>query len=165
MLVIAGLSGCAILGANHHADAGSPLNATYVVSGETVTLVNGFASRAAAPGSTTKVITQVWGSPEFADLDADGCQDAALILVHSPGGSGTFYYVVAAIRRDDGYRGSSALLLGDRIEPQSIVTDYNEITIRFLGRNQGEPFSTPPSTPMQQRLTYDSDSNQLKVAS
>jgi predicted alpha/beta-hydrolase family hydrolase len=33
----------------------------------------------------------------LADLDADGKVDAVLILVHEAGGSGTFFYLVAAV--------------------------------------------------------------------
>ncbi len=164
MLVITHLGGCTIFNADHDPDDDRPLNTSYVIEGETIALVNGFSARPAAPGSSTQVTTEVWGSPAFADLNTDGHQDAALILIHSPGGSGTFYYAVAAIWRDDGYRGSSALFIGDRIEPRSIEIERNQITVRFLDRTQGEAFSTPPANAMQQLLIYDPDSNRLKVA-
>jgi hypothetical protein len=56
----------------------------------------------------------------FGDLNEDGNEDAALFLVHQPGGSGTFYYIAAALNANGGFRGTNAVLLGDRIAPQTI---------------------------------------------
>ena len=46
-----------------------------------------------APDSATKIRTLIAGDMVEGDIDGDGDKDAALILVHDPGGSGTFYYV------------------------------------------------------------------------
>lgn len=161
MLVLTCLSGCASRDVvNHHSD-NSPLNATYVIDHKIITLVNGFSEASAAPESSTKVTTEVWGTPEFADLNGDGQEDAALVLTHSSGGSGTFYYVVAAIWREDGYQGTSAVFLGDRIEVQNIAINNNRIRVEFLGRKNRDAFTTPPSVPSAQLAIYDASDNQL----
>jgi hypothetical protein len=43
-----------------------------------------------------------------------------LLITHDPGGSGTFYYVAAAINVNKRYQGTNAVLLGDRIAPMDI---------------------------------------------
>ncbi len=153
------------LGCTHSRDTDSkntgPLNATFKIDERQITLVNGYAELTAAPESASKITTQVWGKPELADLNGDGRQDAALILIHSGGGSGSFYYLAPAVRNGDHYQGGTALLLGDRIEPKQISITERQITVRFLGRNQGEALATPPSHAMEQRFIYDAKTQRL----
>ncbi len=161
MLLIAALQGCANTGVDESRGNDGPLNATYTVGGRTVTLVNGRAEVPAGPGASTKITTEIWGKPERSDLDGDGREDAALILVHDSGGSGTFYYVVAAIRGDGAYRGTAGVFLGDRIQPRTIGIVDNRITVEFLGRDPGDAFAEPPSVLMEQLAIYDPDTRQL----
>ena len=161
LLVLATLHGCSKTGDVETQSNSDPLNASYKIGDQVVTLVNGHADTPAAPGSSTKITTGVWGTPEIADLDSDGRADAAQVLIHDTGGSGTFYYVVAAIREDDGYRGTSGVFLGDRIEPRSIAVVDNRITVGFLGREPDDAFAAPPSVPMEQLAIYDPDTLQL----
>lgn len=120
-------------------------DATYEIEGTLVTLVDGVAEQAAAPGSSAKITTQYFGNIASGDLNGDGKQDAAFILTHTGGGGGTFFYVVAALQTDSGYRGSNAVLLGDRIAPQTTSIKNGIITVNYAERNPGEPFTTPPS--------------------
>ncbi|MBW1864721.1 MAG: hypothetical protein JRI64_03570 [Deltaproteobacteria bacterium] len=78
-----------------HASATDPLNATYVVEGQIIRLIDGRSETEAVPGSATKVITSVFGKPVYGNIDGEGDVDAVLILTYDPGGSGTFYYVAA----------------------------------------------------------------------
>ncbi|MFA6365545.1 MAG: hypothetical protein WCW78_04075, partial [Candidatus Paceibacterota bacterium] len=116
----------------------NPLNATYVIEGQSVTLVNGKAEVDIAPGSVTKIVTTVFGGPVRGDLNGDGKEDMALMLVQNPGGSGTFYYVAAAIN-NDGVKGTNAILLGDRIAPQNISIKNGQIMANYADRNPREP--------------------------
>ncbi len=161
MLVFAALQGCANNGVEEGRGSDGPLNATYTIAGQTITLVDGYAELPAAPESSQKITTGVWGTPELADLNGDGREDAALILIQDSGGSGTFYYVVAAIREDDGYRGTSSVFLGDRIEPRTIGIVENRISVNFLDRAPGDAFAAPPSVPTEQLAIYDPDTRQL----
>jgi hypothetical protein len=132
-------------GANNLQSAQDPLNASYVVEGETTRLIDGISETAVAPPSATKVRTTVFGNPVMGDLDGDGNGDAALILVQDPGGSGTFVYAVVALKSDGGYRGTNAVLLGDRIVPMDIKIRNGVVMVRFLDRRPGEPMSAMPS--------------------
>jgi hypothetical protein len=120
-------------------------DATYIVEGESITLVNGIAEKEIAPGSASKQITKYFGNEATGDLNFDGKPDVAFLLTQDNGGSGTFFYVVAALKTDAGYQGTNAIFLGDRIAPQSTEIQGGELIVNFADRNPGEPFSVQPS--------------------
>ncbi|MCX6703584.1 MAG: META domain-containing protein [Candidatus Zambryskibacteria bacterium] len=131
-------------------EATNPKNATYSIDGQSVTLVNGISSTPAAPGSASMVTTQYFGNEVTHDFDGDGRQDTVFILTQSTGGSGTFYYVVAALNTASGYIGSAGLLLGDRIAPQTTAMSQNKATpdvivVNYADRKAGEAFTVQPS--------------------
>jgi hypothetical protein len=130
-----------------------PLDATFTIEGEPTDLVAGRAARQAAPGSATRVTTAVFDAPARGDLDGDGTEDAALILVQQPGGSGTFYYVAAALAVEGLFRGSNAVLLGDRIAPQSLAVRNGVIRASYADRRAGEPMAAAPSVGRTMYLT------------
>lgn len=120
-------------------------NATYMISGQPVTLVNGYAEVAVAPGSASKIVTQYFGNEAMGDLNGDGVADVGFILTQSSGGSGTFFYAVAAIKTVDGYRGTDAVLLGDRIAPQPTEIRDGKLLLNYAERASGESFAVRPS--------------------
>ena len=79
------------------------------------------------------------------DLTGNGAGDAAFLITQTGGGSGTFYYIVAAIKTTDGYRGTNGILLGDRIAPQSTEIKNGEIVVNYADRSAGEPMTAQPS--------------------
>ena len=120
-------------------------NATYIIEGQSVTLVNGKSEVAAAPGSAEKVVTQYFGNDATGDLNGDGVPDIAFILSQNSGGSGTFYYAVATLKTASGYQGTNAVLLGDRIAPQTTEIKDGQVIVNYADRNPGEPMTTQPS--------------------
>ena len=133
-----------------HAEAaestvGGVYEATYLIEKQVVQLVQGRAETQAAPGSASRVTTAVFGKVVYGDLDADGHDDAALFLVHDPGGSGTFYYVAAAIVKKGSYRGTNAVLLGDRVAPQSIQIRNGVIVAAYNDRRSDQPMAAVPT--------------------
>lgn len=132
-----------------------PLNATYSIEGQSVTLVNGSTQTQAAPGSATTITTTVFGQPVSGDVNADGIPDGAIILVQNPGGSGTFYYIASAINKDSVAQGTNALLLGDRIAPQNVQIENGKIIANYADRKAGEPMTTPPSVGVSKYFIYD----------
>lgn len=68
------------------------------------------------------------------------------------GGSGTFYYAAAALSTGSGYQGTNAILLGDRIAPQSTQIENGVIVVNYADRNPGEDFSVQPSLGMTKTL-------------
>jgi hypothetical protein len=130
-----------------------PLDASYMVEGQEVRLVAGRREVQAAPGSATKIRTLVWGKPVYGDLDGDGVDDAALFLVSEPGGTGTFYYVAAALNVNGTFRGTNAVLLGDRIAPQNIAIRNGVVVANYADRRPEEPMSALPSVGKSKYLT------------
>ena len=120
-------------------------NAAYSVNGENITLVNGQAEKEIAPGSTSKEITKYFGNRAVGDLNGDGAQDVSFLITQDNGGSGIFYYVVAALFTENGYQGTNAILLGDRIAPQSTEIKDGQITVNYADRKADESFAVSPS--------------------
>jgi len=129
------------------------LNSTYFIEKQEVRIIGGRSEVQAAPGSAAKITTAVFGQPGFGDLNGDGRDDAALILVYDPGGSGTFYYLAAAIAQNGGYQGTNAVLLGDRILPRTIQVKNGMIVADYLDRRTDEPMAATPSIVKTMYLT------------
>jgi len=123
-------------------------NCTYVVDGQTITLVDGYAEQEITPESASKRITRYFGNEINIDLNSDGLMDSVLLLQQESGGSGLFYYVVAAIQTKAGCSGTNAILLGDRIAPQSTNVDTSDSTqfiVNYADRKSDEPMSSSPT--------------------
>lgn len=120
-------------------------NITYTIEGQPVALVGGRAEAPAAPGSAEQVVTQYFGNEATGDVNGDGMPDVAFILTQSGGGSGTFYYVVVALKTATGYEGTNALLLGDRIAPQTTEIRDGQVLVNYADRAPGEPMTAQPS--------------------
>ena len=88
------------------------------------------------------------------DINADGKTDKAVILARSGGGSGVFIYVATYASAPVSYKGSNAVLLGDRVMPQSISISNGLVVVRYLDRNQDEPFSTTPTVEIEKEFIY-----------
>jgi hypothetical protein len=118
-------------------------NATYVIDGTSITLKDGVAETPAAPGSATKIVTRYFGNELKTDLNGDGKDDVAFIVTQEGGGSGTFFYAVAAVATSSGYVGSDGYLLGDRVAPQSTNLSPNPkqkmvVVFNYADRAPGE---------------------------
>lgn len=94
---------------------------------------------------------EYFGNEVRGDLDGDGDEDIAFLITQETGGSGTFFFLVGAINEGGKYRGSHAMLIGDRIAPQT--TEYRRlddpygprVIVNYADRLPGEPFTTRPS--------------------
>ena len=132
--------------------ARDPLNAVYRIEDQPIALTEGRCETACLPGAVARATTEVFGSPAYGDLDGDGDEDAALLLVHDPGGSGTFYYVAAALQEPGGYRGTAGVLLGDRILPRDLHIKNGVLRADYLDRRAEEPMAAAPSVDQSRYL-------------
>ncbi|HVS79552.1 MAG TPA: hypothetical protein VHF05_01105 [Candidatus Paceibacterota bacterium] len=121
-------------------------NSTFAIDGNPVTLADGI-SEVPIPDSSSKVTTRYFGNEAAGDLDGDGTSDMAFIVTQDSGGSGLFYYAVAALHTSSGWKTTNAYLIGDRIAPQSTVIPANslELEVNYADRDPNEPMSTAPS--------------------
>jgi hypothetical protein len=143
-------------------------DAAFSIEGQKVQLVDGVAEMEAAPGSASKITTRYFGNELKTDLDGDGREDVAFILTQDTGGSGTFYYAVAALNTDKGYVGSDGYLLGDRIAPQSTNMSTNPrqknvVVFNYAERAMGEPMTAAPSVGKSAYLKLDPTSMQWGI--
>lgn len=109
---------------------------------------------------------QYFGNEVRTDLDNDGREDIVFLITHSPGGSGTFYYVVAARNTEAGYVGSQAFFLGDRIAPQTTEVSQNPnhqgvVVVNYADRAPSEPMTAQPSVGKSVWLKLDPASMQF----
>lgn len=118
---------------------------SYEIEGQTVKLKDGISEIEIVPSSASKTITQYFGNEVRADFNGDGTEDVAFLLTQDRGGSGTFYYVVVALNLKDGYAGTNAIFLGDRIAPQTTEFRNGEIIVNYADRKPGESMAVAPS--------------------
>ena len=141
----------------------NPLNTTYTIDGKKVTLIDGVSETAAAPGSAAKITTRYFGNEVRTDLNNDGKEDIVFLLTQETGGSGTFFYVVAALDAENGWVGSKGYFLGDRIAPQTTnlsdnPSHQNVIVVNYADREDDQPMSEQPSVGKSVWLKLDVDS-------
>lgn len=123
-----------------------PAAPTFLIEGQPIQLADGRAETDAAPGAASKTVTQYFGNVATGDLSGDGAPDIAFLLTQSRGGSGTFYYVVATLVAADGsYQGTNAVLLGDRVAPQTTEIRDGVLIVNYAERRPNEPMTTQPS--------------------
>lgn len=122
-----------------------PLNAYYLVDKNTIKLENGTYEKS-IENSSAKEVIKIFGNPVIGDLNGDGVQaDAAIILTQDLGGSGTFYYLVASVKNFYGYKGSNAVFLGDRIEIDKLNIKNGIIELTYLDRAEKDSMADKPS--------------------
>jgi len=130
-----------------------PAAPVFIIDGQQVTLVNGRAETPAAPDSASKIVTRYFGNVAAGDLNSDGVPDVAFLITRNSGGSGTFYYVVAMLVTADGnYQGTNAVLLGDRVAPQTTEIKGGEVIVNYAERAAGEPMTAQPSVGVSKYL-------------
>jgi len=158
------VAGCVDSSVEREASAQSPdhKNIEYTIGGRPTGLVDGVNEAPAAPGSAAKIVTRYFGNEARGDLNGDGRDDVAFLLTQETGGSGTFFYAVAAVASEGGLRGSEAVLLGDRIAPQATEIGPNGvIVVSYAGRGPGDSLASPPSVAKSISLKLDAAAMRL----
>lgn len=135
--------------------ADDPKNCTYIIDGERFTLVDGEVKKEITSGSASKISVKVFDSwSTEGDVNGDGREDLLVLLTYNGGGGGTFYYVAIAINSDEGYSGTNAVLIGDRIAPQTSEIRDREIIVNYADRKPWESFSNRPSVGKSKYLVF-----------
>lgn len=120
---------------------------------DTVRLVAGEYTRRYDESSAT--VRRVFLSDFVAggELDDRAGEDVAVILVDQPGGSGTFYYLAALMRRGEGWESLTAVFLGDRIRIDSLSIDSDDraIAVTFRTRAEGVAMAGEPTVTQTRR--------------
>lgn len=137
-------------------------NAEYVIEGQRITLTDALAGAGTSQDPASRIVTRYFGHELETDLNDDGREDVVFLVTQRRGGSGTFFYAVAALNTEAGYLGSDGYLLGDRIAPQTIEVSRNPrhenvIVVNYGDRRRDEPMTAPPSVGKSVHLKLDAD--------
>jgi len=137
-------------------------NATYPSEWEddgAITLVNGrYEGEPYVEGGATRLVVTLFSPLAFGDLEGDGVDDAAVILVADPGGSGTFYSL-EAVRNESGEPAHLAsYALGDRAQIRSLEIEGGQIALEMVTHGPDDPMCCPTQIV---RNTYALEAGQL----
>jgi len=131
----------------------------FKIDGRTIQLKDGVSQIEPTPSSALFITTKYFGNEAHGDINNDAIPDHVFLVTQNPGGSGTFYYVIAAVSTQGTYKMSEAYLLGDRIAPQStnisVTNNVATIVVNFADRASSEPFTTQPHIGKTVRLILD----------
>lgn len=131
-----------------------PKNGAYSIGGQLIELKNG-SNDESIPNSEEVISTRYFGNEISVDMNGDGAVDTAFILTQTTGGTGTFYYVAALLSANGGFVGTNAVLLGDRIAPQTTGYGNGQIIVNFSDRAAGEPMTARPSVGVSKYIKID----------
>ncbi len=108
-----------------------------------VKLVNGAYQGELSVGSSADLTVTLGEMVALGDLDEDGTEDAAVILIVDPGGSGTFYYLAVVVDEDGKPRNVASVLLGDRVQVKSVSIQSGKIVLNLVAQGPGDPMCCP----------------------
>ena len=134
-------------------------NNKFMINDEELTFVNSLYN--ATDGRHTAAITNQSISPAKSRF--------AAILVDSPEGSGTFYYLVGGMRKEGKELYSAPVLLGERIKILSVFVDNPQaedngvITVKYLDRASDTPLSAEPTVESEKKYAFQEDGNLMEV--
>ncbi len=143
-------------------------NIEYTIDGKRIKLTHGVSQLPIVPGSSSRLIMRYFGNELRTDLDDDGREDVVFLLTQESGGSGVYFYVVAARNTPNGYIGSDGYLLGDRVAPQTTELSQHPnhkhvVVVNYADRAPGEPMSAMPSMGKSVYLKLDIPTNQWGI--
>jgi hypothetical protein len=79
----------------------------------------------------------------FGDLDGDGVGDAAVLLVETSGGSGSFVYLAAVLNQNGEPLNQATMLLGDRAQVEELTIEGKQIRVKMLTHGPEDPLCCP----------------------
>jgi uncharacterized membrane protein/heat shock protein HslJ len=108
-----------------------------------VRLTNGMYKGKIVPDSATELVVLLSNEVAFGDLNGDGADDAAIILITDPGGSGTFHHLGVVINQKGSPKHLASQLLGDRVKVKSVSIRSGEIAVEMLTHGPNDPMCCP----------------------
>ena len=142
-----------------------PKNISYTIDGETFSLIEGKASKEIASGSATKNTFTLFEEPVYGVFGEGKTIGAAVLLVNTTGGSGTFYYAALAVASGTSYVSTNVILLGDRIAPQTITVKNDTALYTYATRKDDETMSSTPSVGVSTNIYYDQITHTIRSSS
>jgi hypothetical protein len=123
-----------------------------------IMLSDGIYQEKAVPDSATKLVIKLSDRIAFGDLNGDGLEDAAVILVSDPGGSGTFYELAAVINAGGKANHVASTFLGDRVKLEEVRVRSGKIVVKMVIHRSTDPMCCPS---LQVEQTYGLQGDEL----
>jgi len=83
------------------------------------------------------------GARGYGDLNADGVEDVAVVLVSSGGGSGSFKEIVAVLNHGGVPAHVASADLGDRVKVEAIAVESGTIRVQLIVHDEDDPMCCP----------------------
>jgi hypothetical protein len=93
--------------------------------------------------SASELVIKLSDKIALGDLNGDGVEDAAVILVSDPGGSGTFYDLAAVINSSGQAKDVASALLGDRVKIEGLRVRSGKIVVKMVTHRSTDPRCCP----------------------
>jgi hypothetical protein len=122
-------------------------NAIYEINGEMIAVAGGANIGAGIKADSKSGIMH-------RDINGDGTEDAVFILTSSSGGSGTFYYLVAAVKDKIMFVGTNAVFLGDRVSVTGISWTNGMIEVKYKTRRPEDAMTDAPTVQQTDYFIY-----------
>lgn len=135
-------------------------NATFTFDDGPVTLKNRTASTP-IPDSEETQDTFLSDAVGYGDINNDGKEDGAAILVQSSGGSGVFVYLAAYVSGPLGYKSTNTVFIGDRVTPQTVSIKNGTVTLTYLDRKPDEALAADATVLTTKQFSYSTLDNSL----
>jgi len=120
-----------------------------------VKLTNGIYKERIVPNSASELIITLSDKVAYGDLNGDGKEDAAVILITDPGGSGTFRHLAIVTNQNGRPKHVASHLLGDRVKIKSLSVRTGEIAVEMITHGPNDPMCCPALEVTQNYLLQD----------
>jgi len=121
------------------------MNATYasfLTKSGLAPLRDGVYREVVAPGAATQVVVRL-DLVAYGDLNGDGVEDAAVLLISEPGGSGSFRDLVAVISHQGEPVPVARAFLGDRVQVESLRIADGQVIAELVKHGPDDPLCCP----------------------
>jgi hypothetical protein len=108
-----------------------------------VKLTNGVSAESFIPGSSTKIVIKITEPIAMGDLNGDGIEDAAVILISNPGTTGTYYDLAAVLNADGVPYNIATESLGESIQVKSLSIVSGVIKVEMVVHGPRDPLCCP----------------------
>jgi hypothetical protein len=108
-----------------------------------VQLVDGMHREPTADNSATELVVMLTNYAVFGDVTDDQTEDAVVVLVSQPGGSGSFYDLAVVRKQGDALTNMAVIQLGDRVQIKSLHIEDSEIAVDMLTQGPDDPMCCP----------------------